>query len=135
VPFVPVLIGQPSWESCELLADALASALEGRRAVIVAGTDMSHYPSYEEAVQVDGSTLLAIVSRDPEAVMRNTRAWMARGVENLYCALCGEGPTTVAMLAARRLGATRATILHYANSGDVPYGDRKQVVGYGAVMF
>jgi AmmeMemoRadiSam system protein A len=39
------------------------------------------------------------------------------------------------MLAAPQLGANQVTVLKYANSGDVPIGDRSQVVGYGAVMF
>jgi len=36
------------------------------------------------------------------------------------------------MIAAERLGATQAKLLHYANSGDTT-GDHSRVVGYGAV--
>jgi hypothetical protein len=36
------------------------------------------------------------------------------------------------MIAAERLGANQATLLHYANTGDVT-GDHSRVVGYGAV--
>jgi AmmeMemoRadiSam system protein A len=36
------------------------------------------------------------------------------------------------MIAAERLGATQAKLLHYANSGDTA-GDHSRVVGYGAV--
>jgi len=39
-----------------------------------------------------------------------------------------------ALIAARQMGASQATVLHYANSGDVPLGERDQVVGYGAVV-
>jgi AmmeMemoRadiSam system protein A len=39
------------------------------------------------------------------------------------------------MIAAERLGATQAKVLKYANSGDVPGGDKSRVVGYGAVAF
>jgi AmmeMemoRadiSam system protein A len=39
------------------------------------------------------------------------------------------------MIASERLGASQAKVLNYANSGDVPAGDRKRVVGYGAVAF
>jgi AmmeMemoRadiSam system protein A len=39
----------------------------------------------------------------------------------------------VALEAARRLGAKRGCVISYANSGDSPVGDRKSVVGYGAV--
>jgi AmmeMemoRadiSam system protein A len=45
---------------------------------------------------------------------------------------CGGGPIVAAMIAAERLGAHRAQILKYANSGDVT-GDKSAVVGYGAV--
>jgi AmmeMemoRadiSam system protein A len=39
------------------------------------------------------------------------------------------------MHVAHGLGADTITVLQYANSGDLPYGDKDQVVGYGAVMF
>jgi AmmeMemoRadiSam system protein B len=38
------------------------------------------------------------------------------------------------MRAARRLGATQARTLHYADSGDVS-GDKSSVVGYMAAAF
>jgi len=59
---------------------------------------------------------------------------MARGIENLVCTLCGEGPVLAAMMAARELGANRVAVLGYANSGDAPFGDKERVVGYGALM-
>jgi AmmeMemoRadiSam system protein B len=34
------------------------------------------------------------------------------------------------MKAARALGASRASVLRYADSGDVPEGDKSHVVGY-----
>jgi len=135
VPFVPILIGQPSWENCQALSTALAKALRGKKALIIASTDMTHYPSYDDAVQVDTATLLAIQSFDPQAVVENSKRWLSRGVANLYCTLCGEGTVLTAMMAAKELGANRVTVLKYANSGDTPYGDKNQVVGYGALMF
>jgi AmmeMemoRadiSam system protein A len=47
--------------------------------------------------------------------------------------MCSQGAVMTALFAARRLGADRATVLYYANSGDVPIADRDLVVGYGAV--
>ena len=46
--------------------------------------------------------------------------------------LDGGGGVVAAMIAAERLGANHATILAYANSGDIT-GDKSRVVGYGAV--
>jgi AmmeMemoRadiSam system protein A len=39
------------------------------------------------------------------------------------------------MMLARHLGAERAELLRYANSGDVPIGGRDRVVGYAAIGF
>jgi len=39
------------------------------------------------------------------------------------------------MSSARALGAARATVVSYANSGDTAVGDPDRVVGYGAVAF
>jgi AmmeMemoRadiSam system protein B len=39
------------------------------------------------------------------------------------------------MLYARQIGADQVDVLKYANSGDVEYGDKYRVVGYGAVRF
>jgi hypothetical protein len=50
------------------------------------------------------------------------------------CEACGGGPTVAAMLASRGLGPNRASILHYADSGDVT-GDRREVVGYLSALF
>ena len=44
---------------------------------------------------------------------------------------CGGGPIVSVLGAARRLGASRVKILHYADSGDVS-GDKSAVVGYMA---
>ena len=46
--------------------------------------------------------------------------------------MCGYIPATVALIAARALGATRATVVGYATSADAG-GDRDRVVGYAAV--
>jgi MEMO1 family protein len=49
--------------------------------------------------------------------------------------MCGVVPATVMLAAARELGATRAELVRYANSGDAT-GDRESVVGYaGAVVY
>ena len=46
--------------------------------------------------------------------------------------MCGYIPATVALLAAKALGATKATRVGYATSADAG-GDMDRVVGYAAV--
>jgi hypothetical protein len=43
---------------------------------------------------------------------------------------CGGGPIVAVMKAARTLGADRAQVLRYADSGDIPPCDKSRVVGY-----
>jgi len=132
---VPVLMGDEEEETVQALASALLEVLPGRRAVVIASSDLSHYPAYDDALIVDGATLTAIETGDPARLRETTRALMAAGVSNLMTCACGEGPILVTMHVAQGLGADTVTVLRYANSGDSPYGDREQVVGYGAVMF
>jgi hypothetical protein len=132
---VPVLMGADDDATVQALADALLKVLPGRRAVVIASSDLSHYPQREDAQRVDGATLSAIQTGDPAAVRAAIAASMAAGVPNLATCACGDGPILVAMRVARGLGADKVTLLRYANSADVPQGDPAQVVGYGAVMF
>jgi AmmeMemoRadiSam system protein A len=47
---------------------------------------------------------------------------------------CGEAGILAGITAANSLGATRAVVVSYANSGDVLIGDKSRAVGYGAVV-
>jgi MEMO1 family protein len=112
----------------------LGRLLAGRRALIVASSDLSHYPSYRDAAAVDRRTLEAIASLDPDR-FRSAASVSPGRVANLVTCACGEAPVMAAMAAARALGATRGRVVSYANSGDLPIGDPERVVGYGAVVF
>jgi AmmeMemoRadiSam system protein B/AmmeMemoRadiSam system protein A len=132
---VPVLMGADDDGTVQALADALLKVLPGRRAVVIASSDLSHYPRREDAQRIDGATLSAIETGDPAALRAAMTASLSAGVPNLVTCACGDGAILVAMRVARGLGADKVTLLHYANSADSPQGDPAQVVGYGAVMF
>ncbi len=131
---VPVLMGADDEETIQALANALLSILPDRRAVVIASSDLSHYPRQEDALRVDGATLTAIETGRPATVRTTIAALMTAGIPNLATCACGEGPILTAMYVAAGLEADTTTILGYANSADSPYGDPEQVVGYGAVM-
>jgi AmmeMemoRadiSam system protein B/AmmeMemoRadiSam system protein A len=135
VAIVPVLMGSDDPATVEALSTALVAALRGRKAVVVASSDLSHYPSYEDAVWVDRATLGAIEMAEPEGLRRTIDELMSMGVHNLATCACGEAAILVAMRTAAELGADTYRLLHYQNSGEVPGGDRQRVVGYGALMF
>jgi MEMO1 family protein len=144
VPFVQVLfpqarivaaiVGDSDAALCNRFGTALASVLKGRRALIVASSDLSHYPSAADAEIADMNTLEAITTLDPAVLHKTIREQMARRVPNLSTCACGEAPITAAMAAAKAMGATGGRIVSYAHSGSLPIGERERVVGYGAVV-
>jgi len=119
---VPIIMGDHSYEASRALGMALAKLIRDSDTLIVASSDLSHYHPYDEASTIDHNTLHAIEAWDYFNLSWNlqARVWEAGG-----------GPIVAAMIAAQRLGATRAELLKYANSGDVT-SDRSRVVGYSA---
>jgi MEMO1 family protein len=112
----------------------LAKLLAGRRALIVASTDLSHWPSWRDANAADRRTLEAMATIDPDR-LRAAASVAAHRAPNLATCACGEFAVMAAMTAATALGATRGRVVSYANSGDLPIGEPDRVVGYGAVAF
>jgi MEMO1 family protein len=123
---VPIIMGDQSWEECRALGVALAELSQGSDTLIVASSDLSHYRSYDDDVRLDHKTLRAIEQWDYLGMSLNfdQQNWEA----------CGGGPIIATMIAAERLGADKAQVLKYANSGDVT-GERDRVVGYSAIAF
>ena len=130
---VPVIIGAPDARLCERFGKELGKALKGKNALIVASSDLSHYPSHADALAVDLPILAAIATLDPQRVQETIQAQMNKGIGNLHTGACGEGPILTAMAAAKVMGAKGGKVISYANSGDIAIGDRSRVVGYGAV--
>lgn len=135
INIVPVVVGTAEMNMCLRFGKALGRLLQDRNALIVASSDLSHYPTHEAAAQVDRDTLRSMESLDPEEFHHMANVPPEPPVPNLYTRACGEGPILVAMAAARELGATAGIPVSYANSGDIPVGGRDRVVGYGAMVF
>jgi AmmeMemoRadiSam system protein B len=132
-PIVPLVIGYQTRATIVALGEALARALRGRAALIVASTDLSHYFSADRAEKLDGLVSRFVAAFEPEALLDEFESYPEH--ERGRYVACGGGAAIAAMLAARALGATGARVLKYAHSGDVS-GDRSAVVGYlaGAVV-
>jgi MEMO1 family protein len=135
VPVLPVIVGDEDPRLCARLGVALANVLSGREALIVASSDLSHYPSHEDAAAADRAVLAAMAWLDPEGLRATIAREERAGRRGLDTCACGRAPVRAALSAARTLGATRGTVLSHASSGDAPPGDHARVVGYGAVLF
>ncbi len=119
--FVPVVMGDQTLELCEQLAEAIASAAPEDNVLLVASSDLSHYHPYEEACVLDQRVIELVERFEPQQLLERLSR---RELE-----ACGGGPIVAVMLAAKRLGANTAKVVHYCNSGDIT-GDKSAVVGY-----
>jgi hypothetical protein len=130
---VPLVLGFDDLPTAVQVAKFVAAAARGRNALIVASTDMSHYPAYDDANRIDHATLESWKTMDPARICAQERQSMNEGVTEEHCTMCATSAVLVTILAARELGAKELKVLKYANSGDAT-GDHDRVVGYGAAM-
>ncbi len=122
VAFVPIMMVDQEWETAAPIGDSLAAALEGRDAVIIASTDMTHYEPAQVAREQDMLLVEYIEKLDAEGMLQ-TRA-------RRHISMCGYGPTAAMMIAATTLGARCGQLIAYSTSGDVQ--PMPTVVGYVA---
>ncbi|MGD0006295.1 MAG: AmmeMemoRadiSam system protein B [Anaerolineaceae bacterium] len=120
---LPVMIASQEPAVAYSLGDALAEVLQGRNALMVASTDLSHYRTESEANKLDAEMLSQIGRFSPQGVFQAELSGAG--------AACGVAAVAAVLTAARALGGKRVHVLHHSTSGDVT-GDRDQVVGYGA---
>jgi len=146
---VPIAVGTSDFDVLRGLGEALADVIAGlyrenrhqenrqhqedrqqeedrqEKVLIVASSDMNHYESDAVTRVKDHKAIERVLAMDArglwEVVMREE------------ISMCGFGPTIVMLTAAKLLGATAATLVKYATSGEVS-GDYESVVGYAGII-
>jgi len=123
---IPICFSMQDLPSAIEVGEAVAKALAGKNAVIIASSDMTHYEPQERAAKKDRLALEAVEAMD--------EARFCSIIETQRVSACGYGPIIALVTAAKILGAKEAKLLCYKTSGDVT-GDYSSVVGYAAVCF
>jgi AmmeMemoRadiSam system protein B len=124
--FLPIVMGEHSRDNIQSLANGLAQILKGEKALIVASSDLSHFYTDEKATSLDQVVVDDMENFDEEKLFQDLKSGKAE--------MCGGGPAMATMKACKLLGADKAKVLLYRNSGDIT-GDRSEVVGYLSAIF
>ncbi len=138
---VPILIGSASFDDIKALAYAIGKNIKDKKILLVASSDMSHYPPYDRANYADKKTYEAILNGRVEDLEKTIAQLEREGIPNAQTFLCGKEAVETLMLAMQNSGAKDIRLLKYANSGDtaddLPAGrqGKTQVVGYSAIAF
>lgn len=128
---VPILVSQPSEETIDYLAQKISQNLD-EETLLVVSTDLSHYPSWETAVQVDNRTIGTILSGKKDDLESTIKDIESKNYPNLVTAACGYQSIKIALRVAEILKLSDFKKIKYENSGDVT-GDKGRVVGYVAI--
>jgi AmmeMemoRadiSam system protein B/AmmeMemoRadiSam system protein A len=104
----------------------LLAGIEGKKILLVASSDFSHYYPYDLANRMDRLALDSVLAMDGEELKGK--------IGEKKCELCGIRPVLTVMNIARKMGIREGILLRQANSGDTA-GPRDRVVGYATVAF
>jgi len=130
---LPVLFGRNANDVHRICARQLLSVITDDD-LLVASSDLSHYPSRHDGEAIDRTTLQLMAGMDIEGLERHESAVMRQGVPGLETAFCSPDAVRT-VLETSRLKHWHGEVIAYSNSGDAEKGKRSCVVGYGSVLF
>ena len=131
-PIVPIIISTNDFSKLKRMAEVLKPYFNDENLFVIS-SDFSHYPTYEDAYEVDGSTGKAIETGDVEEFIAAIDANARSGKRNLATSACGEFAIITLMLMLD--GHYDIKHLLYQNSGDIGDTDHSRVVGYHSFAF
>ena len=126
-PIVPIIISTNDYQKLKRIAEVLKPYFTDENLFVIS-SDFSHYPSYEDAYEVDARTGKAVESGDVEEFIATINANARSGKRNLHTSACGEFAIITLMLMLD--GQYEVKHLMYQNSGDIDNHDHSRVVGY-----
>ncbi len=126
-PIVPIIISTNDYYKLKRMADVLRPYFTDDNLFVIS-SDFSHYPSYEDACEVDAKTGKAIETGNVDEFIAAIEANANSGKRNLATSACGEFAIVTLMLMMD--GQYDVKHLMYQNSGDIDDYDHSRVVGY-----
>ncbi len=130
---VPIIIGTHNLHVIEEIAEVLKPYFIGSNLFVIS-TDLSHYPSDENARLVDGKTVEAICSNNPQTLLDTLEENKKLAVSNLYTSLCGWTSVLTLMHITKDIDSVKYKKVLYGTSGDYVYHDLSRVVGYQSMV-
>lgn len=128
---VPVLAGSTDPNSIRLLAELLYAESADASILVIASSDLSHYPPLALSRTADSVTMAAWSTLPMEGFLDATsRARLPRGVETFAC---GRIPMAVVLAYSELFGNAERTVLGMASSADAG-GNPESVVGYASAV-
>ena len=131
---VPILLETYNPLVSQELAQKLHTLNNGENVLYVISTDLSHYPTYQNAKTIDKKTIDLIRDMDMNEMFKHIIKEEDRDRGKVSTVMCGKGAVFTAIYLAGMEGWSNPIVLNSANSGDVS-SEKNRVVGYTAMAF
>jgi AmmeMemoRadiSam system protein B len=124
---IPIVLAYAGGAVYKEIGKALATAIKksGKKVIIIASSDMTHYEPQESAQAKDAKAIEAILDLNEDELLKR--------IGEFNISMCGFAPAVSLIVAAKELGATGAELVKYQTSGDTT-GDYASVVGYAGII-
>lgn len=129
---IPIIIGTTKLQTLQELATILKPYFDDKENLFIISTDLSHYPNDEDAQVVDRKTLNAITQNSVQGLVDTLLKNENSLTPELVTSACGWSSLLTLLHMTQNQDYTYE-LLEYKNSADSKYGDKKRVVGYGAL--
>lgn len=122
--FLPLMVRSSESEYLAKVGTILANLIRGKKVLLVASTDLSHFYNEPTANALDQIMLQRMVDFSAEGVLQAEADQVGFA--------CGSGAVALVFFTAKALGANKVTLLHHSTSASASK-DTSSVVGYGAL--
>lgn len=133
IKIVPLLFGSENIDIVTLFAQGLEKFIDNKTLIVIS-TDLSHYPNFADATDIDNQTIESILLNDIDLFRNKISELEKLNTENVSTLACAQPAVETAIILSQKLEFEPA-LLKYANSGDYFPEQKDRVVGYAAIAF
>lgn len=131
---VPLLMGEDDDGTTAVSLGRSLARLIDEHTVVLVSTDLSHYPTAEQAAEIDRTTVTAILSGEPSRWRQELADRTGEIVGSVQTLACAAPAVEAGLAMAKRLGLA-ARQLGYGTSADQAPETADRAVGYLAAAF
>ncbi len=129
---VPIVVGNTGPDELRYMAELILAESFDKRILVIASSDLSHFPTRELAEEVDLLTVEAILDGDMDSFLETTSADLTpRGLDTFAC---GRFPIALVMSYSALYPDVTPELLSMTTSAEFS-GDDSEVVGYASILF
>lgn len=124
---LPIVMGDHSLQTCLAIAEILADIRnrKGKKLLLVASSDFTHYLSPYEAEKKDKPVLQYLQEFNLELAVKTQNS--------LHATICGFGPIVSLFAVGKKVKLANSKLLAYGHSGKT-CGDNSKVVAYSSII-